>query len=161
MRKESATCFCNFILKHTDFHSFQMLFTLYLNSKYVSDWMNNGLSGIINSDLTGSGHRDSPSSSSLYTFLKLNFSVPSFFVCRAAKTSTLRSYTPSWLPALTCSLLGADSRTLQVGGLNEDGGGVQSVGRKSIKAVLRQPGGDGDLMLSFTGGCGGIKHGDF
>lgn len=57
------------------------------------------------------------------------------------------------MEALTCFLPDADSWTLQVGGLDEDGGGVQSFRRKSIKAVLRQPGGDGDLMLSSTGGC--------
>lgn len=54
---------------------------------------------------------------------------------------------------LTCFLPDADPWTLQVGGLHKDGGGVESVGRKSVKAVLRQPGGDGDLMLSSAGGC--------
>lgn len=57
------------------------------------------------------------------------------------------------MKALTCSLTDADSWTLQVGGLYEDGGGVRSIRRKSIKAVLRQPSGDGDLMLSSAGGC--------
>lgn len=55
--------------------------------------------------------------------------------------------------ALTCFLPDADSWTFQVGGLYKDGGGVESVRRKSIKAVLRQPGRDGDLVLSFIGGC--------
>lgn len=56
---------------------------------------------------------------------------------------------------LTCLLLDADSWSLQVGGLDEDGGGVQSFRRESIEAVLRQASRDGDLMLSFTGSCTG------
>lgn len=54
---------------------------------------------------------------------------------------------------LTRPFLGGHPRTLQVGGLNEDGSGVQSVGGESVEAVLRNAGGDGDLVLSFAGGC--------
>lgn len=54
---------------------------------------------------------------------------------------------------LTRPFLGGHPRTLQVGGLDEDGGGVQSVGGESVEAVLRNAGGDGDLVLSFAGGC--------
>lgn len=54
---------------------------------------------------------------------------------------------------LTGPFLGGHPGTLQVGGLKEDGGGVQSVGGESVEAVLRNTGGDGDLMLSFAGGC--------
>lgn len=54
---------------------------------------------------------------------------------------------------LTCRLIGADSWTFQIRGLDKDGGGVQSIRRKSGEAVLRYTGGDGDLMLTFTGGC--------
>lgn len=57
------------------------------------------------------------------------------------------------MQALTCLLPDADPWTLQVGGLYKDGGGVQCIRRKAFKAVLRQPGRDGDLMLSFAGGC--------
>lgn len=55
--------------------------------------------------------------------------------------------------ALTRPFLGGHPGALQVGGLNEDGGGVQSVGGESVEAVLRNTGRDGDLMLSFAGGC--------
>lgn len=55
--------------------------------------------------------------------------------------------------ALTRPFLGGHPRALQVGGLNEDGSGVQSVGGESVEAVLRDAGGDGDLVLSFAGGC--------
>lgn len=54
---------------------------------------------------------------------------------------------------LTRPLLGGHPGALQVGGLNEDGSGVQSVGGESVEAVLRNAGGDGDLVLSFAGGC--------
>lgn len=54
---------------------------------------------------------------------------------------------------LTRPFLGGHPGALQVGGLNEDGGGVQSVGGESVEAVLRNTGGDGDLMLPFAGGC--------
>lgn len=93
---------------------------------------------------------------SLQTFLedKVFCTVSQFNVC-TVNSSNLKSGLPvkMILTILTCSLLGTDSWTLQVGGLDEDGGGVQSVRRKSVKAVLRQTGRDGDLMLSFTGGC--------
>lgn len=55
---------------------------------------------------------------------------------------------------LTCPLLSADPRALQVGGLNKDAGGVQGVGGESVEAVLGEASGDGDLMLPFAGGCG-------
>lgn len=59
--------------------------------------------------------------------------------------------------ALTSSLFGADAWSLQIWGLDEDGGSVQSIWRESIKAVLRHAGGDGDLVLSFSGGYRGRK----
>lgn len=59
---------------------------------------------------------------------------------------------PPLCDLLTRPLSGADSWSLQVRRLNEDCGSVQGIRRKSVKAVLRQPGGNGDLMLSFTGG---------
>ena len=63
--------------------------------------------------------------------------------------------------SLTCPLLGAHARALQVRRLDEHGGGVQGVGRESVEAVLRQASRDGDLMLAFAGGCGGNTRGHF
>lgn len=76
-----------------------------------------------------------------------------FLEDRIHQNFPVRQFSLGLWETLTCSLLDADSRTLQVRGLNEDGGVVESIGGKSVEAVLRQTGGDGDLMLPFTGGC--------
>lgn len=55
------------------------------------------------------------------------------------------------LSILTGSLLGADSGALQVGGLNEHGGAVESVRGETLEAVLALSCSDGDLLLTFTG----------
>lgn len=54
------------------------------------------------------------------------------------------------MAALTSPLIGADSGTFQIWSLNKNSGGVESIRGETLKAVLRQAGGNGRLLLSFA-----------
>lgn len=56
---------------------------------------------------------------------------------------------------LTCLLLHADPRSLQVGGLGVNGSVVKGFGAQALEAVAALRASDGDLLGSALGGYGG------
>lgn len=61
---------------------------------------------------------------------------------------------------LTCSLLDANSGTLQIGGLGVDGSVIEGVRGQAIKAVLTFQASDGDLLRpTVRGWCGRGERG--